>query len=131
MALLLPNLTSTNYIIEGITSRIALFEGSSSSLQLFAGSSAGFNSVANVVANTPYVVTAFVNGASSYLHVNGADSDAQNPGSNALQGLRIARFSTGYGEERIYQLLGWNRALTGTEISNLDTWLKAKNGASF
>lgn len=116
--------TGWDYIFDGRTTR-QLMDDNAGLLRMFAGVGTA-DTALNPTEGSNYMLFSFFDGASSYLRYNKTDDSAVNPGTNGLDDLRLGsrQDNTGHFIGYIYQVLLYDKTLTATEISNLESYFE-------
>jgi len=81
---------------------------------------------------TVCIVIGIFDGANSELRVNGGSESTANPGTNSLDLLQVGADGAGILEwdGQIGEVLAYDKAVSGTELSNLETYLADKWGVT-
>ncbi|MBM4022158.1 MAG: hypothetical protein FJ284_07945 [Planctomycetes bacterium] len=108
-------------LFDGITTRQHVFGNNETQLTMFAGSSA---TAATIVGSTFYAVVLIYNGTSSSRRLNTRTAITVNPGTNAINQLRIGSSSGVRGDVNEFGVL--SRAVTDAEATSLLTYLGKK-----
>jgi hypothetical protein len=92
----------------------------------------GGTSLDNAVSDdtVPFIWTAVINGTSSLNRWNG-DEAAGNSGTSTPTGIRLGRANINFWKGYLFELVGYNRALSSGEYLRLESYLKLKWGISY
>lgn len=124
--------TTTRYLFDGSVNRqfiIVATPTTPSQINFGAGTTVGITSLTGIENATSYVTSVF-NGASSQVRVNGVQRSTGNPGTNGVgTALVIGAFQSQAGsfwQGMIAEILIYSRALSGSEITTLESYLSSK-----
>lgn len=131
MALMIDSFTNTQNIWDGITTREAMLKtNGNGNIQLFANAISAAS--VSVSLSTATVLTAHINGSSSFARKNKVAGTTVAAGSATLNGWRFGCFAgtSAFFNGKCYGVIARDTQFTAPELANLETWLGSRAGLS-